>query len=92
MTLQQIEGHKKAQSYRYDVMVKVNPNWLRQICNDFILNCDSHDIIDDPDVLGSLLTEECSPAKHFSFYISVEIGFWVGVGVWGVLLGTRSCF
>lgn len=57
---------QKAQSYRYDIMVKANPNWLRKIRNDFILDCDSHDIFDDPDVLGSLLKEGCSQVKHFS--------------------------
>lgn len=58
---------QKAQSYRYDIMVKVNPNWLRQICNDIILNCDSHDIINDPDVLSSLLTEKRSQVNILVF-------------------------
>lgn len=46
------------QTYRYDIMVKGNSNWLRQVADDFILNSYFNDIIKNPGVLNSLLKDK----------------------------------
>lgn len=45
-------------TYSYDIMVKANPDWLRQVTDDLILNGYFNNIIKNPEVLGTVLKDK----------------------------------
>lgn len=45
-------------TYSYDIMVKANPDWLRQVTDDLILNGYLNNIIKNPEVLGTVLKDK----------------------------------
>lgn len=51
--LQRADG--SAHTYRYGIMVKGNPHWLRQISNNLVLHSDVHHITDNPVLFVTLL-------------------------------------
>lgn len=57
-TLITLTGQKGTKTYRYDIMVKANPNWLRQISDDLVLHIDFHDIIKNLDFLETVLKDK----------------------------------
>lgn len=45
-------------TYSYDIMAKANPDWLRQVTDDLILNGYFNNIIKNPEVLGTVLKDK----------------------------------
>lgn len=59
----------QTQTYRYGIMVKVNPDWFRQINDDLVLHSDFHHIVENHDLLLNLLLNLLEHTHtHFIWY------------------------